>query len=351
MNSRERIVAAARGLPTDRLPVAPYMGNHAAFVAGVKIRDYYEDPRRLAETQLAAWEVYRQDVLVAQSDNYYMAEGFGCKVRHHEDSTPTLERPALDDISEVDGLPQPDPAKDGRMHVYLDAIGFMAKAVKGTVAVRGCGSGPFVMAGHILGIEKLILLLADIHYGNGADAAAYDRLMTRVTDTLVRFSSMQLERGATIVQCADSLASIDVISPDMYRRYVWPYERRYFAEIRPICRRFDGVSLLHICGNNSKVFEQYADVGADIVAIDHKADLSEAKRIIGGKACLIGNVDPASVLRFGTAADVEAAVRTCIDKAAAGGRYILGTGCEVAIQTPQENIKTMIALAQGHEYR
>jgi len=351
MNSRERIVAAARGLPTDRLPVAPYMGNHAAHATGVRIGDYYRDPLRLAETQLAAWRIYGQDVLVAQSDNYYMAEAFGCKVRHHADSTPTLEKPALEDIAAVDSLPQPDAAVDGRMHVYLDAIGILAREVKGEVAIRGCGSGPFVMAGHILGLEKLILLLADIEYGDGKDAAAYDRLMNRVCDTLVRFSRMQLERGATIVQCADSLASIDVISPDMYHKYVWPYEKRYFSEIRPYCREHDGVSLLHICGNNSKVFGLYAEVGADIVAIDHKADLAEAKRIIGGKSCLIGNIDPASVLRFGSPAEVEKAVKTCIDKAAAGGRYILGTGCEVAIETPRENMKTMIALARGHVYR
>ena len=88
MTSRERVLAAAIGKEPDILPVAPYMGNHGARVAGEKLRNYYTNPRKLAEAQLKAWEIYGQDVIVAQSDNYYMAEAFGCRVKYHENSTP-----------------------------------------------------------------------------------------------------------------------------------------------------------------------------------------------------------------------------------------------------------------------
>jgi len=350
MTSRERILATARGGSADTLPVAPYMGNHGIQAAGMKIDECYTDARKLAAAQRRAWEIYRQDAVVVQSDNYYMAEAFGCKVAHHENSTPTLEKPAISSLSEVHKLRKPDALRDGRMPVYLEAIEILAQELGEEVAIRGCGTGPFVMAGHLLGTENFILELANAHYGISGDIQGLHALLDIACATLIDFVSHQVRLGATIVQLADSLASLDMISPEMYEAYALPYEKKFFEAIKPLCRAHACASLLHICGDNTKVFDLFAETGADIIAIDHKADLGEAKRIIGSRACLIGNVDPAATLLLGSTEDVEAAVRSCIGKAAAGGGYILGTGCEVAVETPGDNIKTMVRLAREHAY-
>lgn len=286
MTSRERVLAAAIGKEPDILPVASYMGNHGARVAGEKLRNYYTNPRKLAEAQLKAWEIYGQDVIVAQSDNYYMAEAFGCRVKYHENSTPTVERTVIHESSDIAKLKHPNPQTDGRMPVYLEAIHILSEEVNGDIAIRGCGTGPFVMAGHLMGPEKLIMELANIHYNLGGDEQALLTLFDLTCETLIDFVKLQLEAGATIVQCAD------------------------------------------------------------IVAVDHKADLREAKKIMGDRVCLIGNLDPSAVLLLGTPEDVEREARLCIEKAAAGGGYILGSGCEVAVDSPVENIKTMIRVAR-----
>ena len=83
MTSLERIRCAARRQPVDRVPVAPYVGNHGAHVAGVPIGLYCRSGRIMAESQFEAWRIYGQDAVVAQSDNYYIAEGFGVEVAAH----------------------------------------------------------------------------------------------------------------------------------------------------------------------------------------------------------------------------------------------------------------------------
>jgi uroporphyrinogen decarboxylase len=348
MNSRERILAAARFQETDCLPVAPYMGNHGARVAGTPLGEYCTNARALAQAQLKAWEVYGQDAVVAQSDNYYMAEAFGVVTHCYEDSIPTVERTAIETLADAARLRKPNPATDGRMPVYLEAIRILKDLTGNEVAIRGCGTGPFVLAGHLLGPEKLVLEVANIEYGEGGDTSALRALLELCTETLIDFAVLQLEAGATIVQCADSLASIDMISPSIYEKLVFPHEVRFYQGIAPHCRRHDAVSLLHICGNNAKVFHLYREVGADIVAVDHKADLAEAKRVMGDRVCLIGNLDPSSLLLAGSVADVERESRRCIEKAANGGGYILGTGCEVAERTPKENLKAMVRIAREH---
>jgi uroporphyrinogen decarboxylase len=95
LTSRERLLTAAHAGTPDRVPVAPYMGNHGAHVAGVPIGAYCRSGQLMADAQYRAWQLYGQDAVVAQSDNYYIAEGFGVEVEHHDDSTPTFKKPVI----------------------------------------------------------------------------------------------------------------------------------------------------------------------------------------------------------------------------------------------------------------
>ena len=236
MTSRKRLLHAAHGGTPDRVPVAPYMGNHGARVAGVRIGAYCQSGQLMADAQFRAWQLYGQDAVVAQSDNYYIAEGFGVEVEHHEDNTPTLKNPVVHTLEDVERLRLPNPATDGRMPVYLDAIRRLASMTGGRVACAHPGTGPFSLAGHLMGAESFLLELAmaDRHPGGPAEQALR-RLLELTTQALVRFATACLEAGADLVQAGDSLASLDMISPAMYRKWAWPMERIFF-EIDPAAR-------------------------------------------------------------------------------------------------------------------
>ena len=346
MTSLERIRCAGGLGKPDAIPVAPFMGNHGARVAGVPVDEYCRSGRLMAAAQSWAWEVYHQDVVVAQSDNYYIAEGFGTVVEHHADSTPSLKRPAIQDLSDIGRLVVPDPRKDGRMPVYLEAIGRLADRFAGQVAVRAPGTGPFSLASHLMGTERFLmeLAMADLEPGGQAERSLRT-LMSLTTEALIAFAKACLEAGANIVQNGDSLASIDMISPDMYRRWAWPYEQRFFAEVNPLAARRGAATLLHICGNMTPVLDRMADTGANILELDAKVDLRLAKKQVGHRVCLMGNLNPVSILWRGTTADVEHAAREAILAAGEAG-FILGSGCEVPMAAPQENIATMIHIAR-----
>jgi len=96
------------------------------------------------------------------------------------------------------------------------------------------------------------------------------------------------------------------------------------------------------------MLDLFAETGADIVAINALVDLRLAKATIGDRVCLIGNIDPVAVMLQGTAAQVEAAAQACVDVAAPGGGYILGTGCEVPPGAPLENLQALVRVAPGH---
>jgi len=53
-------------------------------------------------------------------------------------------------------------------------------------------------------------------------------------------------------------------------------------------------------------------------------------------------------MMHGSPSDVERDCMELIQKCAPGGRYILGTGCEIPIYTPPENIQAMVNTAKNY---
>jgi uroporphyrinogen decarboxylase len=347
MNSLERIQCAVRLDRPDVIPVAPYLGNHGARVAGIPIDEYCQSGELMAQAQQRAWEIYGQDMVVPQSDNYYIAEGFGLEVEHHRDSTPTPKHPLLNVLDDIFHLRIPNPQRDGRMPVYLEAIRRLGKIFKGKVAVRAPGTGPFSLAAHLLGTERFLieLLMADRNPG-GPEERALRQLMETTTQALIAFAKASLEAGADIVQAGDSLASTDMISPQMYEKWAFPFEKKFFSELNPAAKPYGAATLLHICGNTTRVLELMADTGAQILELDSKVELKTAKAKVGQRVCLMGNLNPTGVLLQGSLAEVENAAKCAISDAGTAG-FILGSGCEVPVAAPQQNIQAMIRTARS----
>ncbi len=352
LTSLERIICAARLRVPDVVPVAPYVGNHGAKIGGALLGEYCSNGKRMAEAQYRAWEIYGQDAVVAQSDNYYIAEGFGTVVEFFKDSTPALKKPAIDDILEVYRLKVPDPYADGRMPVYLEATEILSGKLKREgICVRGTGTGPFSLASHLMGTENFLVQLATAEADEDAERLdAFRLLMDLTSDALISFARALLSAGANLVQNGDSLASINMISPAMYKKWAFPYEKKYFDAINPECLKYNAASILHICGNMTPVLDCMADTGAQILELDTAVNLAEAKARIGKRVCLMGNIHPTAVLLQGTPEEVEAACEKAIADAGAGGGFILGSGCEVPPFAPQANLKAMIATARRHSY-
>ena len=71
-----------------------------------------------------------------------------------------------------------------------------------------------------------------------------------------------------------------------------------------------------------------------------KTDMTQAKKMLGDKCCIAGNV-PASLVSTGTPEQIKETCRQLIETCGVGGGYILGTGCSVDM-APPENLRAMM---------
>jgi uroporphyrinogen decarboxylase len=350
MTSRERFLAAAGGQKPDKVPAAPYNGNFGAAFAGMPISIYNTSADRMAEAQIKTWEYLGQDVVVAQSDNYYIAEGFGCVINQPFNTTPNLVQPAVETLGEIGRLKVPDPYKDGRMHIYLDAVHNLRRHFGAEVALRGPGTGPFSLASYLVGGTEFFLMeiaTAEADEDKDKERRLLD-LMEISTEALIAFSLALLEAGSDTAQAGDSLASLSMISPAIYDKYVYPYECKFFNAVNPAAHAKGGATILHICGDTRKILPRMARTGADILEIDAKVDMAEAKTLTEGRVTLLGNLEPTVVLFQGTPDLVRKEAEDCMRSCRAlEGRFILGSGCEVVPKSPPENLKAFVDTAHG----
>ena len=119
----------------------------------------------MARAQLLAWERLGQDIIFPDSDNYYLAEGFGCRTYIPEDNFPSLAQPALERFEQAFDLEVPDPHRHGRMPVILEAIERIHARVGEEVTIRVPGTGPFAVAAYLVGVERFLTELAQIQRG------------------------------------------------------------------------------------------------------------------------------------------------------------------------------------------
>lgn len=346
MKPLERIRRTIERRSVDRVPVGPYLANWTADFINIPLSTYCTDAEQMAAAQIAAWERIGHDVIFPDGDNYYLAQAFGCQVAFPEYGFPELKQPALQQPEQVFDLDVPDPSQDGRMPVYLEATEHIARYVGDEAVVRVPGTGPFAVASYLIGMQAFLQEIALIQSGvDTQHVSAIERMIELATETLIRFGLAQLEAGAHMLQCGDSLASGSVISPATFERFVLPYHQKVFSA----WKRAGAITVLHVCGDNTRMLGLLASTGADVVAIDSLVDLRFAKQEIGGRACLIGNVDPVAVMLNGSPHLVQETARECIAAASVGGGYILGTGCEVPPGAPVENILALVHAAHEPE--
>ncbi|MEM3677471.1 MAG: uroporphyrinogen decarboxylase family protein [Candidatus Bathyarchaeia archaeon] len=333
MNPRDRVLEALNLREPDRVPVVPFIISFAAKYAGIKFIEYCRDPRRLSKAQLLTAEEFGVDAVYVDSDAVVEAEAFGADVVYFEDEVPSMGSPRVKSIEDVEALGMPDPLRDGRMPVWIEATRILSGEAGDRLGVFTNINGPFQVAAQLRGITGMCMDM----YRN---PELVERLLETTTEAAVRFAQAEVEAGSDAIVMGESLASPNLISPRQFERFVLPYDRKVISEV-------DAPFLLHICGDATLIIDLMVATGTRFLEVDTPVDLAKIREKYDNRVGIRGNVST-SLLLSGTPGEVEEAAKQCIAKAAKGGGFILGSGCEVPKNTPPANLKAMVKAAEIH---
>jgi uroporphyrinogen-III decarboxylase len=144
--------------------------------------------------------------------------------------------------------------------------------------------------------------------------------------------------GIRFLRLNDSVANMSVISPDLWREFIFPHMRDFCTEIH---RYSPGIKVYcHICGNVLPIMEDLKKTGLECIApLDPLGGPGPAEyRAAAGEGFpLMGGVNTLSFIQKDSA-EVRREAIDCIDAAGAQGAFVLGSGCALPKNTRKENL-------------
>ncbi|CAN5485385.1 uroporphyrinogen decarboxylase [soil metagenome] len=280
---------ACRGRAADRVPVwfmrqaGRSLPEYRELRGEGSILDAIRDPTLSAEITLQPVQRYGVDAAILYSDIVVpiAATGFGVDVVPGVGQV--VERPfaGADDLDRLRPL-EPEVDTPYVLETVKTLVGELDD-----VPLIGFAGAPFTVASYLIEgrPSRTYARTKALMYG---DPGLWAELVGRLADMALASLRSQVEAGASAVQLFDSWAG--ALAPADYERFVLPASRRVFDGLADL-----GVPRIHFGVNTGELLVLMRDAGADVVGVDWRVPLDDARRRLGDEVALQGNLDPTVV--------------------------------------------------------
>ena len=338
MTSMERRTAIREGRDYDRIPCVPFMGEFKCGLSGVSVWDFWHDPKKMAEAEIAAFNRYGYDRIVIGPNTRGITEALGGRFIYPQKGHPFSDKPLIQEYSQLEDIESADAKKNERILTFAREAEIMAKEAEGIVPIEVSIGGPFTIASNLRGVELLL-----------RDCRKYPEeihgLLRLITESQKSCIDMAAEFGFGIAM-ADPVANPALIGPKMYEKFVFPYTKEITDYA--LLKTNERVSL-HMCGKTYSIWKYLCQYELNELSLDNIIDLERAVLELGNEIPIAGNVDPVEVVMNGGRKEICEAVKSCIEigKKAKKG-YVLATGCDVPDTTDPQKIDWVMEAAREY---
>jgi len=286
------------------------------------------NPSLATEVTLQPLARFPLDAAILFSDILTVPDAMGLGLSFAEGEGPRLARPVQDEAA-IAALAVPDMAK---LRYVFDAVAQIKRALDGSVPLIGFSGSPFTLACYMVegrGSDDDFTLVRRL-------AHARPDLMDRLIDVIARavraYVREQVAAGADVIMLFDTWGGT-LTAP--------AFERWSLASMRHVLETVPrGVPTIVFSKGGGQRLESLAGIGAYAVGLDWTVDLDAARRRVGGRVALQGNLDPAVLLTDPTT--VERATRAVLAAAGAAPGHVFNLGHGIVPATPPEHVAVLV---------
>ncbi len=344
MNSRQRTTNAIYGKSVDSTPCAPLIDlSYAASVAGIDVSQCFMDPSTHAHALQAVIE--RHPGIDGLSINISLDESIITDTKTQPDhyivkTTGGLTwKVPLNDVGSVKEtdiktfddtrIETDDPFSSG----IINTLRAIPENIRQEKFILSGVTGPFSQIAFLMGLENVMMATVD------NPSALLSAIEKRLSFALKWIDEMaQLDPAG--IWIGEGVASAGLISPEMYRKFVLPFEKPLFDRLRQL--KIPGI--LHICGKLGGILDIIPESGCQCLEFDWQVDVAQAVKQIGDRVALKGNLNTSDLVQA-EANEISKLSRKAMDNAIGTKGYILSSGCCLGRDTPPENVDAMAAAA------
>lgn len=332
MDDVRRAVAMER---PKRLPTFICSEEMDVRVCGSRYDRYNSDAREMSRVQIEAIEGFDYDWAWLQVDDCIEFEPLGVGVQGGGDILPATCDYLAPTRTSLDALQEHGYRVEGRMQILLDAIRTVKDYFGDAVCVTGRTAAPFSSATLAFGMDTVLTMPF-------TDPEFLVEALRFFETYQTQFGLDQIAAGADALWFGDCSASGHLTSPAIYKDFAVEPARR-------TCERYreaGAVVIYHASEELPAMIDLQADAGFSILSVGPGIDIVEARRIVDGRVCLSGNVDPLAVLARGTPERVREEVKRIVNEVSVHGGHVMNSGEMVPRDTPEENVRAFVETAR-----
>ena len=291
-----------------------------------------KSPALACEVALQPLQRFPLDAAILFSDILTVPDAMGLGLGFTAGEGPRFERPLRDEAS-IARLAAPDPAAE--LRYVLDAVRETRRALAGRVPLIGFAGSPYTLACYMVeggGSDDFRVLKTMLF--------ARPDLLHRILEVNARavadYLNAQIEAGAQAVMLFDTWGGN--LSAAAYEEFSLAYSRRVIAELT---RENDArrVPVILFTKGGGQWLESMAAAGCDAIGLDWATDLAQARRRVGARVALQGNLDPAVL--YAPAKRVREEARRVLDAYGAEPGHIFNLGHGIS---PHASVDAVMAL-------
>ena len=315
MTNRERVLAALRGAPVDRVPLAFWMHD---FSAENDVKSFVAESLRLAAT-------FGWDYLKPQSRAQCFAEAWGLTYAASGARAVPYTRTHAPCASAADlRRLQPVDPSTGALGEQLEALRQIRAAVGPDTPIIWTVFSPMMVMPFLLagGVEQALTIARE-------EPAALDHALAAVTDTLAGYARQAVQSGADGLFYATNVARRDLLSPAECRRFQRPWDLRVLDAVAGA-----PFNMLHVCGAAAHLdeFLDYPVHALSWAASESNPSLSDVRRRTG--RAVVGGLPAKPLIAALTPGVIAERARAAIHEMDGRG-LLLGPECSINPDTPE----------------
>ncbi|TCI04553.1 uroporphyrinogen decarboxylase [Corallincola luteus] len=274
------------------------------------------------------------DAAILFSDILTVPDAMGLGLYFEQGEGPKFMHPVRS-YDAVAKLAVPDP--EDSLRYVMDAVRTIRRELKGEVPLIGFSGSPWTLATYMVegGSSKTFSVIKKMAF---AEPKALHLLLDKLADSVILYLNAQIAAGAQSVMIFDSWGGA------LGHRAYEEFSLRYMAKIVDgLTREADGrrVPVTLFTKGGGQWLEKIAATGCDALGLDWTTNMADARRRVGDKVALQGNMDPSML--YAEPAQIRQEVAAILDEFGEGSGHVFNLGHGIHLDVPPENAGAFVS--------
>jgi len=307
-----------------RKKALPILSFPCISLLGITVRELISSSALQAEGMRAVAKRTDAAAAVSFMDLSVEAECFGAQIRVSDHEVPAVIGQLITDMDDVKALQVPEVGA-ARSGVYIDAIRLAKEKIEDRPVIAGM-IGPFSLAARLMDMTEIMISCYE-------EPEMVEAVLEKATDFLCEYAKAYKAAGADGIMMAEPVAGL--LAPDLLAEFSSPYVKRIVNAVQD-----DQFAVIyHNCGGNTvKAIEDILSSGCAAYHFGNAIDMKEMLCAVPQDTVVMGNLDPAGILRLGTPEKVREETLRIMRECCTYDNFVISTGCDIPPMTPWENI-------------